>query len=165
MYTVHSVSNRNVLFASASESAFFFFVIRFPHLSLSLSLALCTSQVVPVRPAGAAGRRLYDRNIYRRRRDVGGGRSARCAARRIWRKQGEVIQRRMGGWMYVCPVSKHNARTHTTSSHAITRHPHAAVSHNVHGLYDILGGITSPWGRTPWVVPLSCKRIRETSSF
>jgi len=26
------------------------------------------------------------------------------------------------------------------------------------GLYDILGGITSPWGRTPWVVPLSCTR-------
>jgi len=26
------------------------------------------------------------------------------------------------------------------------------------GLYDILGGITSPWGRTPWVVPLKWRR-------
>jgi len=29
-------------------------------------------------------------------------------------------------------------------------------------LYDILGGITSPWGLTPWVVPLSCKETKST---
>jgi len=28
----------------------------------------------------------------------------------------------------------------------------------VGGLYDILGRITSPWGRTPWVLPLKWRR-------
>jgi len=33
-----------------------------------------------------------------------------------------------------------------------------AIISKLRRLYNILGGIMSPWGRTPWMVPLKWRR-------
>ena len=74
------------------------------------------------RRRGAAGRRLYDRNIYppgRAWRRVGGGRVQ--GARPIY------MHKRFSGWKHIMHTIMHHTHAtgpHQSSSHATTRHSH-----------------------------------------